>query len=54
MSWILKETDTGQQEEIHSHSEFNLKEAFFKGMCINYSVTHNGWIKQVDFIKTKS
>lgn len=50
-SWIVKEIDTDKTELITCFTELVLKEAYLRGMCINYSVTHNGMIKEVHFYK---
>ncbi|CAA0254726.1 hypothetical protein [Tenacibaculum maritimum] len=54
MSWVLKELKTGRTEEIKSFKSFLLKESYYKGMNIDYSVTHNGWERKVTFTNLRN
>lgn len=51
MSWTITETATGRKETLYSDSEFKLRQAYYTGLNINYSVLHNGIVKEVKFIK---
>ncbi|CAL2108210.1 hypothetical protein T190115A13A_60205 [Tenacibaculum sp. 190524A02b] len=48
MSWILK-PDSGVAVTITTFKELQIKEAFYRAMEINYSVTHKNTIKHVKF-----
>ncbi|WP_159296968.1 hypothetical protein [Tenacibaculum maritimum] len=51
---MLKELKTGRTEEIKSFKSFLLKESYYKGMNIDYSVTHNGWERKVTFTNLRN
>ena len=51
MSWTITEIATGRKETLYSDSEFKLKQAYYIGFNIDYSVLHNGIVKEVKFKK---